>query len=134
RHTVSPKLTLHINSFSYKRGIPVDLSENGGGFVFDCRALPNPGRSAGYLHLTGCDAEVIEFLERYGEVETFGEHALALVKQSVDVYTARRFTNLMVSFGCTGGRHRSVYCAEKLAQKISDHPNIKIILRHREQE
>jgi aminoglycoside/choline kinase family phosphotransferase len=131
---VSPVLTLQINSFSYKRGIPVDLSGNGGGFVFDCRALPNPGREPEYAHLTGLDSQVITYLERYSEVEAFVDRAFDLVSHSVGQYTARRFTNLMVSFGCTGGRHRSVYCAELLARRLGGVPNLEIVLRHREQE
>lgn len=131
---VSPTLTLHVNSFSYKRGIPVDLSGNGGGFVFDCRALPNPGRYAEYAAMTGLDAPVQHYLEKYAEVERFVENARNMVEHAVGVYTRRGFTSLMVSFGCTGGQHRSVYCAEKLAGSLSDAAGIRVVLRHREQE
>lgn len=131
---VRPPLALQINSFSYKRGIPVDLSGNGGGFVFDCRALPNPGRFAEYVHLTGKDLPVQDYLKKYEEVNDFIENAYRMVRQAVEVYTGRGFTGLMVSFGCTGGRHRSVYCAEKMAEKFSGFTGAEIQLRHREQE
>ncbi len=131
---VSPPLTIQINSFSYKRGIPPDNSGNGGGFVFDCRGLHNPGRLEAYQHLTGKDEEVIGYLKKYDEVQAFIDHALALVEQSVKVYKNRHFTSLQISFGCTGGQHRSVYCAEKLAEQLYIHDNVKIELKHREQD
>jgi len=129
-----PPLRIHVNSFSYKRGIPVDLSGNGGGFVFDCRALPNPGRLEKYRSMTGMDQMVIDYLEKYEEVNEFIGQANNMVQQSVKVYTNRGFTNLVVNFGCTGGQHRSVYCAEQLARKLKDFTNCEIVLRHREQE
>ena len=129
-----PPLKLQVNSFSYKRGIPVDLSGNGGGFVFDCRALPNPGRLEEYRKLTGMDKKVIDYLQQYEEVDAFVDQAYNLVAQSVKVYSGRNFTNLMINFGCTGGQHRSVYCAEKLAAKLKGFPNIDVEVRHREQE
>ncbi len=129
-----PPLKIQINSFSYKRGIPVDLSGNGGGFVFDCRALPNPGRLEEYRELTGMDKKVINYLCQYEEVDLFIDQTFNLVKQSARVYTERHFTNLTVNFGCTGGKHRSVYCAENLAHRLKDFNNIEIELRHREQE
>lgn len=128
------QLKIEINSFSYKRGIPVDLSGNGGGFVFDCRALPNPGRLAEYRAFTGMDKKVIDYLRQYDEVDIFVGQAFAMIQQSISVYTERHFTNLSVSFGCTGGQHRSVYCAEQLAYKLKNFKNIEIVLRHREQE
>ncbi len=131
---IHPPLIIQLNSFSYKRGIPVDLSGNGGGFVFDCRALPNPGRFAEYVHLTGRDQPVQDYLVKYDEVDHFIEHAYFMVKNAVDVYSARGFNNLMVNFGCTGGRHRSVYCAEKLAKRLVGIEGVEILLRHREQE
>jgi RNase adaptor protein for sRNA GlmZ degradation len=129
-----PPLTIQINSFSYKRGIPADLSGNGGGFVFDCRALPNPGRLEEYRELTGMDKKVIDYLNRYEEVDLFIRQAFNMVEQSVKVYTERHFTSLTVNFGCTGGQHRSVFCAENLAHKLKDFKKTKIELRHREQE
>jgi len=131
---ISPKLVLQINSFSYKRGIPADLSGNGGGFVFDCRGLPNPGRKKEYMQLTGKDQPVIEFLNQFDEVNQFIDHAYQLVVKTTEVYVRRGFTSLMVSFGCTGGRHRSVFCAERFSELFSQIPGLKIELRHLEQE
>ncbi len=125
-------LTLTIQSFSYKKGYPQDEGGNGGGFVFDCRALPNPGRYERYKHLDGRDEEVIAFLEAENEVEEFFQRAKDLVEQSVERYLSRRFTNLSVNFGCTGGQHRSVYLAQRLANEFQNTPSLKIILRHRE--
>lgn len=127
-------LHIKINSFSYKRGIPVDESGHGGGFVFDCRAIHNPGRYEKYKQLTGQDAEVIEFFRKESEMQDFLQHVFLLVEMSAENYLERHFTHLMVSFGCTGGQHRSVYCAERLARHLRGKYNVKIILRHREME
>lgn len=127
-------LTVTINSFSFKRGYPMDLTGNGGGFVFDCRALPNPGRYPQYKHITGKDPEVIEFFKDNAEVETFLKSVCDIVVSSVERYTQRGFTALQVNFGCTGGQHRSVYCAERLAQYITQHHECNIVLHHLEQE
>ncbi len=127
------KLTVNINSFSYKKGIPTDLSGNGGGFVFDCRALPNPGRLQGYEGKTGKDKEVADYLNSFKEVNEFSTHVLALVDQSVKTYQSRGFTNLMISFGCTGGQHRSVYLAEMLANYLKKYDNLTLELNHKEQ-
>lgn len=128
------KLTVTVNSFSYKRALPDDKTENGGGFIFDCRAIHNPGRYKEYKTLTGKDEAVIQFLEREPEMSEFLEHVFALVKQSVKKYIKRNFTHLMVSFGCTGGQHRSVYSAEKLATELKNKFDINIDLNHIEQE
>lgn len=127
-------LTVQINSFSYKRGIPVELAGNGGGHVFDCRALPNPGRMEGFKKLTGMDNAVKEYLESKKETHDFKQHSFFLVEQSIKNYLERGFSNLMINFGCTGGQHRSVYFAQQLADYLKDKYDIVIDLRHREQE
>lgn len=126
-------LTVRVMSFAYKKGIPNDPSGNGGGFVFDCRAVNNPGKYERYKPFTGLDAQVIKFLEDDGEILTFLDHAYAMVDASVKRYVERGFTNLMVSFGCTGGQHRSVYCAQHIAEHINKKFNVKVELVHREQ-
>ena len=128
------KLIVSINSFSYKSGIPGDLSGNGGGFVFDCRSLKNPGRHDEYKSLTGQDKPVIEFLEAQDDVMEFIDDTISLVKRSVNNYSERGFNHLMVNFGCTGGQHRSVYCAEKLAEYIKQTFDVKVKLRHTQLE
>jgi aminoglycoside/choline kinase family phosphotransferase len=133
--TPHSSLTVTVLSFSYKQGLPEDPSGNGGGFIFDCRALPNPGRDAEYKAITGRDRPVIEFLQKEPAVDQFLGHAKALVGQSVEKYLERRFTHLQVAFGCTGGQHRSVYCAEQVARWLSEtYPACTVSLRHREQD
>jgi len=126
-------LTVRVMSFAYKKGIPNDASGNGGGYVFDCRAVNNPGKYERYKPFTGTDQPVIKFLEDDGEILTFLEHAYALIDASVKRYVERGFTNLMVCFGCTGGQHRSVYCAQHTAEHINQKFNVKVELIHREQ-
>ena len=131
------KLTVRVMSFSYRKGgIPEDNSGNGGGFVFDCRAMHNPGKYEQYKKITGADAPVIEFLESQGEVQHYLEHVYGLVDPAVDKYIGRGFLNLMVAFGCTGGQHRSLYCANHLAEHLKDKfgDRIHIVLEHREQQ
>ncbi len=128
-------LRIVVQSFSYKRGIPVDETGNGGGFVFDCRALNNPGRFEEYSRLTGNDTKVIEFLEKETDVTTYLNSIKSIIDISVSKYLERNFNNLQINFGCTGGQHRSVYCANSIAKYIKDkYENIEIVLRHREQE
>lgn len=126
-------LTVRIISFSYKQGIPTDDTGNGGGFVFDCRAIHNPGRYNEYKQLTGRNEPVIAFLDREEAMQEFLKHIYAVIDYSVEKYLTRGFKNLMVSFGCTGGQHRSVYSAEHLAKHLSQKYDIRISLEHREQ-
>lgn len=126
-------LEVKIVSFAYKKGIPNDPTGNGGGFVFDCRAINNPGKYERYNHFTGLDEPVIRFLEDDGEITHFLEHAYTLVDASVKRYLDRGFTNLMVCFGCTGGQHRSVYSAQHLAEHLNAKYGVKVHLVHREQ-
>ncbi|MDE6271535.1 MAG: phosphotransferase [Muribaculaceae bacterium] len=128
-------LRIEVFSFSYKKGYPADFSGNGGGFMFDCRGMHNPGRYDEYKRLTGRDRPVIDFLEERGEVGTFLEGAWMMVAPSVETYRRRGFRNLQVAFGCTGGQHRSVYCAQHLAERLATaFPDVKIVLNHREQQ
>ena len=125
-------LLVTIYSFSYKRGLPTDGSGNGGGYVFDCRSTHNPGKYEQYKTLTGLDQPVIDFLEQDGEILTFLDSVYALVDHHVDRFLERGFTNLQVAFGCTGGQHRSVYCAEQLAKHLKEKYDVSIKLIHRE--
>jgi len=127
-------LVIDLFSFGYqKSGIPKDDTGNNGGFVFDCRFLPNPGREPGYADLTGKDAEVISYLEKYPQVEEFLQAAKKIIDLAIENYLERGFTHLMISFGCTGGQHRSVYCAERMREYLSEKP-ISIRLHHTELE
>jgi aminoglycoside/choline kinase family phosphotransferase len=127
------QLTVRVNSFSFHRGLPTDETGNGGGFIFDGRSLPNPGREERFKVLTGKDAAVIEYLEQQESVRQFLANVIALVDSSVANYQSRGFKNLMVSFGCTGGQHRSVYLAEQLARHLRD-AGVDVSLQHRELE
>ncbi|MDR2474777.1 MAG: phosphotransferase [Bacteroidales bacterium] len=129
---VTSNLLVTVYSFSYKKGIPEDDSGNGGGFVFDCRSIHNPGRYAEYRHLTGLDKEVVCFLEKNGEVFPFLDAAYALADTAVKRYIERDFTRLMFAFGCTGGQHRSVYCAQKLTEHLTQKFAVNVKLIHRE--
>jgi aminoglycoside/choline kinase family phosphotransferase len=126
--------TVSINSFSYKNSIPQDHSGNGGGFVFDCRCLDNPGRYDEYKLLTGHDQTVIDFLSNNEEVKHFKAQSFSLVDQAVEAYTKRGFSHLMVSYGCTGGQHRSVYMAEQLSIHLKSKYNIEVLTFHQELE
>ncbi len=127
------KLKVNIRSFSYHHGLPTDESGNGGGFVFDCRSLPNPGREEAYKRLTGKDSEVVAYLEREPSVKFFIDTTVSLVEKSVQAYQERGFTHLMVNYGCTGGQHRSVYSAEKLTDYLQANYDIDIELKHCEE-
>ncbi len=128
-------LTVHVRSFSYKQGYPQDETGHGGGFVFDCRSLHNPGRYDHYKSLCGLDADVIDFLEGEPEVETFWSGVTTLVEGAVAAYLSRGFNDLSIAFGCTGGRHRSVYFAERLTRHLRERfPEARVVTLHREQE
>jgi aminoglycoside/choline kinase family phosphotransferase len=127
-------LTVRIFSFSFHQSMPSDESGNGGGFVFDARSLPNPGREEQFRSLTGRDAPVIEYLDSQQSVHEFLAHASSLVDTSVASYQKRGFSSLMVSFGCTGGQHRSVYLAEHLAKHLRGTAGIEVVLRHTQLE
>jgi aminoglycoside/choline kinase family phosphotransferase len=132
-HADPARLTVTVTSFSFHRGPVEDESGHGGGFVFDARALPNPGREERFKRLSGQDAAVVEYLEKVPRVEQFLDAAMALVEPSVEEYRRRGFHNLMVSFGCTGGQHRSVYLAEAMAKRLREQCGVQVVLRHREQ-
>jgi len=123
-------LLVKINSFSYKRGMPVDDSENGGGFVFDMRGILNPGRFDEYKTLCGKDKPVMDFLEQRTKMENFLNSVFDLVDISVEDYIKRGFQNLMINFGCTGGQHRSVYAAEQTAMHLSNKYKVNVELNH----
>ena len=127
-------LVVRIFSFSFHRGLPKDESGNGGGFVFDGRSLPNPGREERFKTLTGKDAPVIDYLNQQESVHQFLASVMSLVDASVNNYQRRGFKNLMVSFGCTGGQHRSVYLAEQVAKRLRGRNGVEVVVRHRELE
>lgn len=123
-------LVVRVFSFSFHQGLPQDETGNGGGFVFDGRSLPNPGREERFKSLTGQDAPVIDYLNQQESVHQFLASVLSLVDASIASYQSRGFKNLMVSFGCTGGQHRSVYLAEQLAKRLRNRAGIDVRLRH----
>jgi UPF0042 nucleotide-binding protein len=127
-------LKIDVNSFSFKRAIPEDTSGNGGGFVFDCRGILNPGRFEPYKQLHGKDKPVIEFLETKTKVKDFLENIYKIIDINIQDYLARDFEHLQINFGCTGGQHRSVYCAEQTAKYIKEKYNIDVQLKHIERE
>jgi len=123
-------LTIEINSFSYKRGIPVDDTENGGGFMFDMRGILNPGRFDEYKKLTGKDKPVQDFLEQRTKMDKYLNSVWDLIDITVEEYLSRGFANLMINFGCTGGQHRSVYAAEQTARHLRNKYKLKVNLTH----
>lgn len=132
-HILSP-LTVTITSFSFKKGYPIDESGNGGGYIFDCRGMHNPGRYDAYKQSTGMEANVIRFLEERGEVFQFLNSIKDTITPHIECYIKRGFSHLSIGFGCTGGQHRSVYCAESLAKYIHEKFGIAVNLIHREQK
>jgi RNase adaptor protein for sRNA GlmZ degradation len=127
-------VTVQIFSFSFHRGLPKDETGHGGGFVFDCRSIPNPGREERFKNLTGQDAPVIDNLNQQESVHQFLASVMSLVDASVSNYQRRGFKSLMVSFGCTGGQHRSVYLAEQLAKRMRGRNGVEVVVRHLELE
>ncbi|MCF0207712.1 MAG: phosphotransferase [Bacteroidales bacterium] len=127
------QLTVNVMSFGFKHGLPEDKTENGGGFIFDCRGNHNPGRYEQYKKLTGRDKEVINFFKQNGDIDEFIENIKPVISPTIENYMQRGFTSLMICFGCTGGQHRSVYCAENIARFIHQKYGIRVILKHREQ-
>jgi aminoglycoside/choline kinase family phosphotransferase len=123
-------LIVQIFSFSYRRGLPKDEAGHGGGFVFDCRTLPNPGREEAFKTFTGKDAPVIDYLNQQESVHQFLASVMSLVDASVSNYQGRGFKSLTVSFGCTGGQHRSVYLAEQLAKHLRGRNGVEVVVRH----
>ncbi len=131
----SSLLTVHVNSFSYKLGgIPADPSGNGGGFVFDCRFIHNPGRYETYKKMTGRDEAVINFLRHHSTMDAFLNNVFRIVDNAVEDYIDRSFTHLQINFGCTGGQHRSVYAADVIARHLKEKYGVKVELHHIEQE
>ncbi len=126
-------LTVRIQSFSYKHGMPKDQSSHGGGYVLDCRCLPNPGRQIEFKTQSGLDGPVIAFLSKEDAVDRWARSAFSVIDQCVEDYAGRNFTDLSVAFGCTGGQHRSVYLAERLAKHLRDQ-GVSVVVSHRERK
>jgi aminoglycoside/choline kinase family phosphotransferase len=134
RDAAHPGLNVRVLSFSFRRGYPEDEGGHGGGFIFDCRALPNPGRHLEYRTMCGRDASVVEYIERCSESHQYWTHVRSLIDAQIEEYLRRGFTSLTVAFGCTGGQHRSVYFAERLAAHIRhEFPQVNVQLAHREE-
>ena len=129
---VFPEFTITVTSFSYKKSYPEDKTGNGGGFVFDCRGIENPGRYLEYKTLIGRDKEVIDFFKQHSDIDKYMLNVIETVKPTIDNYIERKFNSLSISFGCTGGQHRSVYCAEQMTKYIKKHYKIGVRLVHRE--
>jgi aminoglycoside/choline kinase family phosphotransferase len=127
------KLTVRIQSFSYKGGMPKDQGSHGGGYVLDCRCLPNPGRQIEFKTQSGLDAPVVAFLSKEEGVDRWARSAFSMIDQAVEDYGRRNFTDLFVAFGCTGGQHRSVYLAERLAKHLRDQ-GVSVVISHREKK
>jgi RNase adaptor protein for sRNA GlmZ degradation len=128
--TETENTTVRVFSFSFHQGFPKDDSGNGGGFVFDVRSLPNPGREDRFKKLTGKDAPVMDYLIQHESVHQYLANVTSLVDASLSNYQSRGFKHLMVSFGCTGGQHRSVYMAEQLAKHLRGKNGVDVIVGH----
>lgn len=125
-------LKITINSFSYKKGLPIDKSGNGGGFVFDCRCLPNPYKFEEFKYFSGEDKQIDEFFSRRNVIEVFLTSILNITSIAIDKYIDRDFKHLSISFGCTGGQHRSVYLAKLTAEYLKSKYPAEIELNHLE--
>jgi RNase adaptor protein for sRNA GlmZ degradation len=125
-------LQILIRSFAYKHGLPPGMSQHGGGYIFDCRCIQNPGREEQFKPLTGRHPEVQKYLQDLPAADRFFSHVEGLVEESVDEYLRRGFERLEVSFGCTGGQHRSVFFAERLAKRLRERSDVQVTLQHRE--
>lgn len=124
-------LVVKVCSFSYRNGgIPADATENGGGFVFDCRGILNPGRVDSMKTQHGRDKEVKDFLEQQTKMPEFLNSVFDIVDITVEEYIKRGFESLMVSFGCTGGQHRSVYAADAMARHLRNKFKVNVQLSH----
>lgn len=135
RLPLNTMLNVKVFSFSYKKsGIPADNTVNGGGFVFDCRYIYNPGREEKFKSLTGKAPEVIKFLDNDIIMGEFLRSVFSITDGAVDNFISRNFTDLMISFGCTGGQHRSIYAAENMKKHLEQKYNgkIKVTLKHME--
>ncbi len=124
------KLSVHLNSFAYKSGIPRDYSGHGEGFVFDCRSLPNPYRIEELKHFTGLDEPIINYLKKQAAVSQFSEQVIHIIEAAISEFKARHFSDLSINFGCTGGQHRSVYMAELVYQTLKNDTDLNIHLKH----
>jgi hypothetical protein len=131
--TEQTPLVITINSFSYKKGLPTDTSENGGGFIFDMRGILNPGRFDDYKKLSGLDKPVQDFLEQKTKMNTFLNSVWDLIDITVENYLSRDFESLQINFGCTGGQHRSVFAAEQTARHLKNKYKVKVVLAHTNQ-
>jgi RNase adaptor protein for sRNA GlmZ degradation len=131
--TQGAPLVITINSFSYKKGLPKDESENGGGFIFDMRGILNPGRFEDYKKLAGIDKPVQDFLEQKTKMNTFLNSVWDLIDITVENYLERGFASLQINFGCTGGQHRSVFAAEQTARHLRNKYKVKVVLEHTNQ-
>jgi RNase adaptor protein for sRNA GlmZ degradation len=130
--SASTQLKINLGSFSFKKGYPKDETTHGGGFVFDCRHITNPGRFDSYKSLTGKDLAVVQFLESMDETEKFFGSIESIIDAAIKRYLERQFDYLSVQFGCTGGQHRSVYFAERLKRRLEINPELEISLTHRD--
>jgi len=125
-------LTIRIFSFSYMKNIPDDLTGHGGGFVFDCRGIHNPGKYLEFKNFTGKDEPVKEFLKNNSEMKGFLDDVYSLINRHIEFYKLNNYKNMQVCFGCTGGRHRSVYAAEQIYEKLTGRNDVEVILKHME--